>query len=232
MVDKREDSQDLEALRSLQSSSGLDVCSVHAPFLLASRKVWGRPMEKIKRSMRLARELGSAVVIIHLPYFWQVEYARWLYHNVNQLNRETRLTVAVENAIYVNLRRRVNLSFFNNLDDLATFENLVFDTSHFAISHTDIFAAWDRLMTRVKHIHLSNNYLKGFDDHELPQDGNLPLDRFLETIAADGYSGIVTLELNPGSLGAKVGREEVAANLAGSLEFCRKHFEAGTARRD
>lgn len=229
MVDKRPDSQDLEALRSLEDSSGLSISSIHAPFLLASRKVWGRFREKLERSMYFARELGARVVIIHLPYFWQVDYARWLYHDFNQFNRDSGLTVAVENAIYVNLRRRFNLSFFNNLEDLAGFDSLVFDTSHFAISHTDIFAAWEALKPRVRHIHLSNNYLKGFDDHELPQAGNLPLDRFLATIAADGYEGIVTLELNPGSLGAKVGRESVVANLAASLGFCRAHYEGGLA---
>jgi sugar phosphate isomerase/epimerase len=138
--------------------------------------------------------------------------------------------VAVENAIYVNLRKRFNLSFFNNLEDLAGFECLVFDTSHFAISHTDILMAWDTLKDRVKHIHLSNNYLKGFDDHELPQAGNLPLDRFLKTIAADGYDGIITLELNPGSLGAKTSREAVIANLEASLEFCRLNYQEGLAR--
>jgi sugar phosphate isomerase/epimerase len=227
MVDNRPDSQDLDALRSLQSSSGIDICSIHAPFLLASRKVWGRPMEKMERSIHFARELGSQVVIIHLPYFWQIEYARWLYHNINQLNREAQLTVAVENAIYVNVRKRINLSFYNNLDDLSTFNSLVFDTSHFAISHNDIFPAWERLRPLVKHIHLSNNYLKGFDDHELPHQGNLPLDRFLARIASDGFDGIVTLELNPGSLGAKTSRQEVVTRLAISLEFCRTHFANG-----
>jgi sugar phosphate isomerase/epimerase len=217
MVDNRPDSQDLDALRSLQSSSGIDICSIHAPFLLASRKVWGRPMEKMERSIHFARELGSQVVIIHLPYFWQIEYARWLYHNINQLNREAQLTVAVENAIYVNVRKRINLSFYNNLDDLSTFNSLVFDTSHFAISHNDIFPAWERLRPLVKHIHLSNNYLKGFDDHELPHQGN----------ASDGFDGIVTLELNPGSLGAKTSRQEVVTRLAISLEFCRTHFANG-----
>jgi sugar phosphate isomerase/epimerase len=227
MVDNRPDSQDLATLRSLQASFQTDICSIHAPFLLISRKVWGQPLNKLLQSMSFARELGSRVVIIHLPYFWQIEYARWLYRSVNQLNRETHLTVAVENAIYVNLRKRVNLSFFNNLEDLGTFDSLVFDTSHFAISHTDLFAAWDRLGPRVKHIHLSNNYLKGFDDHELPQAGNLPLDRFLNRIAADGYDGIITLELNPGSLGAKSGRDEVVKRLASSLEFCTTHFSGG-----
>lgn len=227
MVDTRPDSQDLDKLLAIQTGSDIDICSVHAPFLLASRKVWGRYREKIDRSLHFAHELESEVVIIHLPYFWQLGYARWLYHNLNRLDREESVTVAVENAINVNLKKRVNLSFFNNFDDLSTFESLVFDTSHFAISHNDIFRAWDVLGPRVKHIHLSNNYLKGFDDHELPQNGNLSLDLFLARIAGDGYDGIVTLELSPGPVGAKSGRDEVARRLSASLEFCREHFERG-----
>ncbi len=229
-MDKRPASQDAGALLELRDSSGLSISSIHAPFLLASRRVWGRPREKLARSMLLARELGAGVVVVHLPYFWQIDYARWLYHHANQLSRDSGLTVAVENAIHLNLRKRFNLSFFNNLKDLAGFECLVFDTSHFAISHNDIFAAWDALKYRVKHIHLSNNYLKGFDDHELPHLGNLPLDRFLATVASDGYEGLITLELNPGSLGAREGPEEVAANLQASLEFCRAHYAEGLSR--
>lgn len=227
MVDKRPDSQDLKRLRTLQDHGELDICSIHAPFLLASRKVWGGYHEKIDRSLHFAHELGSEVVIVHLPYFWQLGYARWIYHNLNRLDREESVTVAVENAIHVKMGRGFNLSFFNNLEDLATFESLVFDTSHFAISHNDIFLAWDRLGSRVKHIHLSNNYLKGFDDHELPQNGNLPLDRFLHRIAADGYDGIVTLELSPGTVGARSGWDEVARRLSSSLEFCREHYRRG-----
>lgn len=224
MVDRRPESQDADALSEMADVYGMEICSIHAPFLLASRKVWGRPLEKIERSMEMARRLGAGLVVLHLPYFWQVEYARWLYHNLNALNRSQDLVLAVENAIYVNVGRRINLSFFNDLEELSKFDDIVLDTSHFAISHTDIFHAWNALRKKVRHVHLSNNYLKGFDDHELPQQGNLPLDRFLATLARDGFDGCVVLELNPGSLDEKSGKSGVIERLRETLEFCRENF--------
>lgn len=181
-------------------------------------------MHKVEESLRLACDLQSRVVVVHLPYFWQLEYAKWLKQEINSLNRRVEVSVAVENAILVNFIRRWNLSFFNDLEGLSSFDRLVFDTSHFAISNVDILLAWEYLKERVRHIHLSNNLLQGFDDHALPHRGKLPLDRFLHLVGEDGYDGLIVLELNPRSLEAKMGRERVIANLRESLEFCRANF--------
>ncbi len=225
MVDKRPETQDQRALSKLSEKNGVQISSIHAPFLLASRKVWGRPLEKIEKSIELAKKLHSRVVVVHLPYFWQVEYARWLYRNINSLNRGEDIEIAVENAILVKVWKRWNLSYFNNLNELSHFDRLVFDTSHFAISRTDIFSAWECLKEKVAHIHLSNNFLKGFDDHALPFNGRLPLGPFLKRVAADGYDGDIVLELSPNSLEAKWGRSTIIYNLQASLEFCRSHFQ-------
>ncbi len=225
MVDRRHESQDPVRLKELADSFGLEIYSIHAPFLLASRGIWGRPLSKIERSVNAAKELGARLVVLHLPYFWQVDYARWLYHNLNAANRDSDIILAVENAIYLNVGKRLNLSFFNALDELSKFDHLVFDTSHFAIARTDIFEAWRVLKEKVRHVHLSNNYMKGFDDHELPQRGNLRLDRFLSELHADGFDGCIALELNPGSLDERFGRSEVVARLGEALEFCRESFK-------
>ncbi len=225
MVDRRPQSQDAEALKLLCKEYGLEIYSIHAPFLLAYRKIWGKPLEKIERSLDMARVLGSKLVVLHLPYFWQVDFARWLYHNLNAYNRNGRPLLAVENAIFLNLGKRINLSFFNDLKELARFESIVLDTSHLAVGEVDIFLAWRELGERIRHIHLSNNYLKGFDDHELPQKGKLPLDRFLATLAKEGYPYCLALELSPGSLGERFGRDEVVARLKETIQFCQEHFQ-------
>ncbi len=225
MVDRRHESQDPGKLRELADSFELEIYSIHAPFLLASRGIWGRPLSKIQQSMHVANELGAKLVVLHLPYFWQVDYARWLYHNLNTVNRNSDVIMALENAIYINVGKRLNLSFFNDLEELSKFDHLVFDTSHFAIARTDIFEAWRLLKKKVRHVHLSNNYLRGFDDHELPHRGNLKLDRFLSELCADGYAGCIALELNPGSLDERFGRSEVVARLGEALEFCRDNFK-------
>lgn len=225
MVTKQEQTQYTELAKELAERHNLPVTSIHAPFLLASKKVWGEPRSKIDRSIEMAQSLGAQVVVVHLPYFWQLEYAMWAQDNLNDYAQGTGVTVAVENAILLNLFRLWNFSFFNSLQEIKHFDHLVFDTSHYAIAGVDILDAWKELSTRVCHIHLSNNYLMGFDDHALPFDGRLPLDRFLRSLSRDGYQGNIVLELGPGSLETRLGEERILNNLRRSLRYCMDYYD-------
>jgi sugar phosphate isomerase/epimerase len=224
MVTKREDTQSTPYVQELVRESGIAVRSIHAPFLLAAKKVWGGPQEKIAVSVAMARELHAEVVVIHLPYFWQWDYARWARRHLNEYARESGVIVAMENAMHVYLHRPVNLSLFNSLQDILCFDNLVFDTSHYAIAGVNIFKAWEELRGHVRHIHLSNNYLRGFDDHALPFEGRLPLDRFLRVLHEDGFDGKIALELGPGPLEARLGKDRIVYNLRRSLEYCLANY--------
>lgn len=226
MVTSKEETQSTAHIRDLVDEYGLRIRSIHAPFLLAAKKVWDGPQEKIEKSVAMAHQLGSKVVVAHLPYFWQWGYARWAHRDFNDTYRDSGVIVAMENAMLVNLHRPLNLSLFNNLRDMSHFENLVFDTSHYAIARIDIFQAWEELRSHVRHIHLSNNYLKGFDDHALPFEGRLPLDRFLGVLRQDGFDGTIALELGPGPLEARLGEKRIVYNLRRSLEFCAANYEA------
>ncbi len=224
MVTRREETQNASLVRELARQADIAVRSIHAPFLMAARKVWGGPQEKIATSVAMARQLDAGLVVIHLPYFWQWDYARWVRRNLNDYDRDSGVVVAMENAMHVYLYRPLNLSLFNSLHDIRCFDNLVFDTSHYAIAKINIFRAWEELRNHVRHIHLSNNYMKGFDDHALPFEGRLPLDRFLALLYRDGFDGKIALELGPGPLEARLGRERIVNNLRRSLEFCRVNF--------
>ncbi|MEW6553057.1 MAG: TIM barrel protein [Actinomycetota bacterium] len=223
MVTRREETQSTEYVKELSEEFGIAVLSIHAPFLFAAKKVWGGPQQKIAISLDMARELGADIVVVHLPYFWQWDYARWARHNLNSCGGSG-VIVAVENAMKVYVHRPLNLSLFNSLREMGHFDNLVFDTSHYAIAGIDIFEAWEALGGRVRHIHLSNNYLKGFDDHALPFEGRLPLDRFLHVLHRDGFDGKVALELGPGPLEARLGRKRIVDNLRRSLDYCIANY--------
>lgn len=220
MVTKREETQSSRRVRELAQSHGLRVDSIHAPFLMGARKVWGDYAGKIRKSLQMARELDARVVVVHLPYFWQWRYARWLRNNLLHPFPEEGVQLAVENAMLLRVGRPINFSLHNSLQELAAFQNLVFDTSHFAIAGVDIFQAWEVLKDKVRHVHLSNNYLKGLDDHALPFDGRLPLDRFLKFLSQEGFQGKVALELGPGPLEARLGDRRIVQNLRRSLQFC------------
>jgi sugar phosphate isomerase/epimerase len=224
MVTNQDQTQSTELARELSERYSLPVTSIHAPFLLAAKKVWGEHRSKIDKSIEMAQALGSQVVVVHLPYFWQLDYARWSRDNLNDYARGTGITLAVENAILVKFFRLWNFSFFNSLQELKLFDHLVFDTSHFAIAGVDILKAWKELRARVCHIHLSNNYLMGFDDHALPFDGRLPLDRLLRLLNRDGYNKNIVLELGPGSLETRLGERRILKNLRRSLQYCMRYY--------
>jgi sugar phosphate isomerase/epimerase len=222
MVTNSEESRQADRIADLASRYEVAVKSIHAPFLLAARKVWGDHRSKTERSIVMAEKLGAKVVVVHLPYYWQPRFAWWMAKNIDGAGSEE-VVVAVENAILLKILRPVNLSYFNNLKGLRRFPHLVFDTSHFAVAGMDILRAWQELEDKVCHVHLSNNYMRGYDDHALPFEGRIPLDRFLRRLKEGGYSGLVTLELSPASLEARLGEKRLLGNLKRSLAFCLEH---------
>lgn len=221
MVTRREDTQVPGLVLRASEEHEVRIESVHAPFLMGAKRVWGDYRGKVERSVEMARLAGAGVVVIHLPYFWELGFARWMRQGMGSPARDDTVVVAVENAIMLKAHRPLNFSRFNSLPQLKRLPHLVFDTSHFAIAGVDIFHAWEELRDKVRHIHLSNNYLLGYDDHALPFQGRLPLDRFLAQVKRDGYGGKVALELGPGPLEARLGEKRVVDNLKRSLDYCR-----------
>lgn len=226
MITRREETQSVPRLAELVNIYNVPVRSIHAPFLMAAKNVWGKPLSKIEKSVDMAKALNSDLVVVHLPYFWQWGYASWARSNLNSYSAESGVIIAVENAMMVNIFKPLNFSLFNSIRELQYFDNLVFDTSHYAIAGLDILEAWEILKDRVKHIHLSNNYMKGFDDHALPFEGHLPLDRFLAALKRDNFDGKVVLELGPGPLEARLGEERILHNLKQSLDYCLECYGA------
>jgi sugar phosphate isomerase/epimerase len=53
-----------------------------------------------------------------------------------------------------------------------------------------------RMGERLAHVHLSNNAGRGWDSHSPLDEGVLDLGRVLETLAARGYRGAVSLEID------------------------------------
>lgn len=199
MVTKEPDKQDAGRLRELAETHELPVEAIHAPFLLTARTVWGTdPIGKIDRAIELAEDVGAGLVVVHPPYRWQSAYLRWLDEQLPHLAERTDVHVAVENMFPLRVRGRKVATFHakQTLDDLEGFPHVVLDTSHAAVAELDLNEALARLGSRLVHVHLSNNAGKGWDSH-LPLDqGVLDLEAFLDALAASGFAGTVSLELD------------------------------------
>lgn len=225
MVTSDPATQDGRSLRDLAGEHGLEMRAIHAPFLVMTRKVWGTdPIGKIYRSIELAEEVGAPIVVVHPPYHWQIAYRRWLDDRLPHLSEHTHVRVAVENMFPVRLRGRggIGLHTRHELEDLERFPDVVLDTSHAAVARLDPIETYRRLKHRVAHVHLSNNAGRGWDSHLPVEQGILPIGEFLDVLAADGFTGTVSLELD---LRPYLGDgDRLHRLLVRQREFCEAHL--------
>jgi sugar phosphate isomerase/epimerase len=199
MVTSDPDTQDAARIRSLSEDHELPVVAVHAPFLLMSRRVWGRdPVGKIERAVELALRVAAPVVVVHPPYRWQTAYRRWLDEHASPAAKAWGVRIAVENMFPLRLRGRSVARFHarQTLEDLERFEAVTLDTSHLAVAGLNPVEAIDRMGERLAHVHLSNNAGRGWDSHSPLDEGVLDLGRVLETLATRGYRAAVSLEID------------------------------------
>ncbi len=228
MVTKDPATQEPDTILELAEEYGMRIDAIHAPFLLVTRTVWGTdPAGKILRATQLADEVGAPIVVVHPAYRWQTGYRRWLDEELPRLERTTAVRVAVENMFPVRVRGRTvaALHASRSLEDLEGFPDVVLDTSHAAVARLDPIDAARRLAPRLRHVHLSNNAGRGWDSHLPVDEGVLELDRFLDSLRADGFGGTVSLELDL----RRYGDDEGA--LRGALDRNRAFCESNLALR-
>ncbi len=230
MVTRDPRTQEPEIPLRLAHERGLDITSVHAPFLVITKSVWGLdPLGKIRRGAEMCRAVGARTMVVHPPYFWEREFTRWVTREAAGFEAETGVTVAVETMypIWVAGRR---LRAYRWLDPSELFEachHVAMDTSHVTVARADVLDVYRVLAPKLVHVHLSDNAGDGRDGHLGLGDGVLPLDRLLAELRRTEYSGGLSLELS-------VGRYlERPKDLVAMLARNRKYVEdrlAGKAR--
>lgn len=251
MVDHRWDTRQSDHLRHLMDIHALPIPALHSPFTRNSSG-WGETeYGAIARTAELAGELGSQVVVHHLPTrfgyaFLQTagrimllpnpfdseprRYAEWLTESYTALQATTDVLLCIENLPAQRaMGIRVNPARWNahspaTLGDITRFPNLTLDTTHLGTWGLDPVEAYNLWGQRVKHVHLSN-----FDgsEHRRPEDGRLRLDALLARMAADGYGYSISLELHPDALEAGAPDSRVVELLRSSLHYCRQAVEQG-----
>jgi sugar phosphate isomerase/epimerase len=188
------DSRDPDRVLAYAQEAGLSIPVVHGPYMLLLRTVFGRGyIDKTRRSLALADELGAEVMVAHAPFRWERRAREWLASEGEAEAADVDATFAMENLFPVAGRA---FSSVVTVEQMAEFSHVVFDTSHFAVAGLDLFEAWDALGDRVAHVHLSDNLGGGKDSHAPIGSGVLPLEEFLAHVGRSGYTGSITLELD------------------------------------
>lgn len=229
MVTRDPATQDPARLLELAAEFELSIHALHAPFLLLTRRVWGTdPITKIYRATQVAEHAEIPLVVVHPPYKWQTRYRKWIDTRMRDFTARSGVPIGVENMFPVKLRgeRGVRFHAAQEFEDLDHYPTLVLDTSHLAVARFDVLEAFRRYREKVVHFHLSNNAGKGWDSHLPVYEGILPLDRLLEEIAADGFSGTIALELD---LRPYLGDDDAIKEvLVRNREYCEARLGART----
>ncbi|HSK97813.1 MAG TPA: sugar phosphate isomerase/epimerase family protein [Euzebyales bacterium] len=212
------ETRDSDKILGFARAAGLDVPVVHGPYMLFLRNVLGANYaEKTRRSIAIAAEVGAATLVAHAPMRWERGHTEWARDDATAEAAEQGVRFAMENLYPL---WGMHFSSIVLPEELAAFEHVVFDTSHFAVTGVDLFEAWHTLSDRVTHLHVSNNLGNGKDSHAPLGHGMLPIDRFLAHVGRSGYSGTITLELDIRPYADD--RDELVAFLANERETAER----------
>jgi sugar phosphate isomerase/epimerase len=220
MVTRDPRTQEPDIPLRLAEERGLTIASIHAPFLVVTKTVWGLdPLAKIRRGTEMCQALGCASMVVHPPYAWEREYTRWLINEAKAHTAETGISVAVETMYpkWVAGRRLRAYRWLEPADLVRACYQVALDTSHVTVARVDILEALHTMLPKLIHIHLSNNAGDGRDGHLELEQGILPLDRFLAELHRTGYSGAISLELAVRSYVEKP--KELVATLRRNREY-------------
>jgi len=222
-------SQDTEALRRLADYHGMPVLALHAPCLLVTQRVWGyEPWGKLVRAKEAAQALGAKVVVVHPPFRWQRDYARDFTEGLTRMSEESDIVFAVENMYPLRAGGAELAAYAPHWNPLLMDSpHVTLDLSHTAASGSDAFAMAEQLGDRLAHVHMADGTgVPNRDEHLVPGRGTQPCAPLLEKLAADGYPGMVVLEVNTRRA---ITREARIADLSEALDFTRRHLAAAPA---
>lgn len=227
MVSTENDSRNPHALRAFSARYALPVLSIHAPVLFYTQFVWGtKPAEKLHRTVELAHDVGAQTVVVHPPFRWQGSYATQFEELVTKLERDSGITMAVENMFPWNVAgsQKAYLPGTNPVD--MDVDSITLDFSHAALSGDDSFAMAKAAGERLRHIHLCDGEAPDgkkrlFDEHRLPGEGGQPVAQTLRYLADRGWDGQIVAEVNTRS--ARKDEAKRLQMLRDTLAFAREH---------
>lgn len=192
--------EDAELKRNL---AGLDVQFVGSYFGASLVQMDRRETESrnFEITAKKVAELGGTVLALgggrlypRLPEEQQVSQWDCLIESVHELGRIARahgVRLGFHPHDHTRVFREAEIRRFLRETDPAL-TGLTFDTAHIALAGMDILQTWEVMRSRVVHVHLKDLKDGKFTDLE----GHLPLEQFLSTVRASGYSGWITIELD------------------------------------
>jgi sugar phosphate isomerase/epimerase len=202
------------SLRQLAQSKGVEILTVHPT--VVPLPGWRERHDGMDRTIRLAQEIGAGLVVMHTPRSVSLNEGEGLAFRQTIEEWQPRLAgsglqLAVENkAIRTPDDRTFVLTPVDGLQGFCERHDLglVLDTTHAGTAGEDLLSVRKVFGKRLANVHLSDMGgrvpLAGLPwvdtmlgQHRFPGSGSLALEELLADLGSNGYTGPVTLELNP-----------------------------------
>jgi sugar phosphate isomerase/epimerase len=204
-------------VRRLADEEGVEIVSVHPT--VVPLPGWRERRDGPGPTIRLAREAGAGLVVLHTPrgerldegpgLLFQQRIEAW---QAGRATGDPRL--AVENkAMRSEGDRHYALSPLERLRAFADRYDLglVLDTTHAGTAGEDLLRARQTFDGRLANVHLSDlggkvplaplpGAYQWLGEHRLPGEGDLDLTGLLADLVANSYAGPLTLEVSPFAL--------------------------------
>jgi sugar phosphate isomerase/epimerase len=232
MVTRDPQTHDPDIPLKLATDRGLRIASVHGPFLVVTKTVWGsNAVVKIRRGIEMCRAFGADTLIVHPPYLWEQQFAHWVRNEAALSAAESGVVVAVETMFPKWVAGR-QMRLHRWLDPRELFRecpHVALDTSHVTVARHDAIEAFEVLLPKLVHIHLSNNNGDGKDGHLELGQGILPMERIIGRIGHSQYAGAISLELNVNAYLER--KDALVGMLRRNREFIEQHLQKPKATK-
>jgi len=221
----------IEPLRKAIGRYATPVLSIHPPFhMLTTLPVTNWPRQggwAWPRTTALGRELGATLAVTHTVFLAGPHVPRMArYQAALRMGREAGggLILTIESNQYNWRGKRFLLDDLQRLVDFAQEQDcgVTLDTCHAGANGEDLLECYEIVRPALRNIHLSDVVWREDQPrtHVLPGEGELPLRAFLAQLSADGYDGLITLEIRPRYVGL-INTARAERRMGQALAFVR-----------
>jgi sugar phosphate isomerase/epimerase len=184
---KNFDTQETKYIKKLIEKHELPVLSISTPITSSAKK--------IQEAVKMAKTLGTKVLVIQPPKVFDFQYASWLKNEIPKIRQKENISIALENASSETFLGIIPEHSMNNVLDLKKFKHVCVDTTRIAAKKEDLIRVYKTLKPYLVHVHLSN--IKKGTPYSPPESGILPIESFLTKLKQDGFPGTISMKINP-----------------------------------
>ncbi|MBU0668316.1 hypothetical protein KJ951_00550 [Patescibacteria group bacterium] len=213
MDPKNFDTLNADYVKKLSDQVGIPVLTIQTPM--------GSNSKKIREAVDMAKKIGTNVIIIQPPKFFDYKFIGWMKNEIPKLRQKENISIALENAPSKSFLGIIPEHAMGSVLDLKKFKHACLDTARLGQRKEDIIRVYKTLQKYMVCIHLSN--VRAGTPYSPPEKGILPIESFLTKLKQDNFKGTISFKINGKFLNAG-DDEKLMHSLAEQKRFYETYF--------